>query len=105
MSEHFDKAWEEVLLLEEVKAEHRSGFTLGDYSEERILRYAMEELREQEDAPDDIGEMADVLCCLIAYCRRKQWNMHRVGLAMRQKLRARFPTAESILGPLTRSEE
>lgn len=104
---HFELAWLEAQDLELAEATHIKGFKLGNYPAEDILRYAHLEVDEQMQAPDDISEMADIVCCLVAYCQRKGWDMDKVGLAMRQKLRARFVEAEELLGPLKgeKSEE
>lgn len=97
--DRFEQAWKEALLLEEAEAEHIKGFKLGNYPEEDILRYARMEVDELRAEPDDVNEMADIMCCLVAYCARKGWSMEKVGQAMRHKLRVRFKDADGIIGP------
>lgn len=96
MSEFF-KAWGELCALESAHAEHVKGFRLGTYPDHELLRYTILEIYELMQSPGEIDEMADILLCLAAYCKRHDWTPDQLGAAMRKKLRSRFKDAEAII--------
>lgn len=75
--------------LHNANALHRKGFRLGEVAGQAILNYAMREIDELSDAPDDIEELADIMNCLAHYAALKGWTRELIEAAMIRKMRAR----------------
>jgi hypothetical protein len=85
-----DALWKEIERLRATNAEHRSGFRLGEVTQEFILTQLEKEIQELMDAPDDIREFADVLGILWHYAQFKGWTMHEIEMQALMKLALRF---------------
>jgi len=93
-------AYNEIRKLEEGHAEHIKGWKCGHFPREDILKYAILEINELQESPDDIDEMADSLICLLSYCVQNNWDLSQISKAIRKKLRLRFKDADKLIGDI-----
>lgn len=90
-----EKAWDEVARLIAAKAAHRSGFTIGQVSDEFILNGAQLELNELKEAPNDPVELSDLLGVLFHYAIKKGWPMPLLESCLLEKLAIRFKVPDA----------
>lgn len=87
-----NKLWEKIKHLVANRAIHRRGFVLGAVKREQILEHLKLEIKELEESPDSVDEVADCLCCLLQYAHHIRWTMtlDRLEEVALRKLEARF---------------
>jgi hypothetical protein len=68
----------------------RKGFKLTDVHPHEKINHAVEELRELQDSPNDIDELADALAPLLDYAIEHFWSEADLCAAIRKKLLMRF---------------